>query len=171
VGAAHLVSLLRDTRGVLGAVLDPHAAFLCIRGIKTLALRVERQNGTALALARALEKHPAVERVYYPLLESHPSYAVARTELSGGGGVVCFLVRGGKEAASKVVDGCKLAKIAPSLGGVETLIEQPLIMSYFEASPEDLARFGIEPGLVRLSVGVEEPKDLLEDLLGALEQR
>jgi cystathionine gamma-synthase len=171
VGAAHLVSLLRDTRGVLGAVLDPHAAFLCIRGIKTLALRVERQNGTALALARALEKHPAVERVYYPLLESHPSYAVARTQLSGGGGVVCFLVRGGKAAASKVVDGCKLAKIAPSLGGVETLIEQPLIMSYFEASPEDLARFGIEPGLVRLSVGVEEPKDLLEDLLGALEQR
>jgi cystathionine gamma-synthase len=84
---------------------------------------------------------------------------------------VCFLVRGGKAAASKVVDGCKLAKIAPSLGGVETLIEQPLIMSYFEASPEDLARFGIEPGLVRLSVGVEEPKDLLEDLLGALEQR
>jgi cystathionine gamma-synthase len=171
VGASHLVSLLRDARGVLGGVLDPHAAFLVIRGIKTLALRVERQNGTALALARALEQHPAIERVYYPLLESHPSYAVARTHLTGGGGVVSFLVRGGKAAASKVVDACRIAKIAPSLGGVETLIEQPLIMSYFEASPEDLERFGIQPGLVRLSVGVEEPKDLLEDLLGALEQR
>jgi cystathionine gamma-synthase len=171
VGTGHLVSLLRDARGVLGGVLDPHAAFLCIRGLKTLALRVERQNGTALALARALEKHPAVERVYYPLLESHPSYAVAQSLLTGGGGVVSFLVRGGKAAASKVVDACRIAKIAPSLGGVETLIEQPMIMSYFEASPEELARFGIEPGLVRLSVGVEEPKDLLEDLLGALGER
>jgi cystathionine gamma-synthase len=171
VGAGHLVSLLRDARGVLGGMLDPHAAFLCIRGIKTLGLRVERQNASALAVARALEQHPAIERVYYPLLESHPSYAVARGLLSGGGGVVSFVVRGGGPAASKVVDACKIAKIAPSLGGVETLIEQPLIMSYFEASPEDLARFGIEPGLVRLSVGVEEEKDLLEDLLGALEQR
>jgi cystathionine gamma-synthase len=171
VGAAHLVSLLRDARGVLGAMLDPHAAFLCIRGVKTLGLRVERQNATALAIAQALEKHPQVERVYYPLLESHPSYAVARAQLSGGGGVVSFVVRGGGAAASKVVDSCKIAKIAPSLGGVETLIEQPLTMSYFEASPEQLAQFGIEPGLVRLSVGVEEPKDLLEDLLRALEQR
>ncbi len=171
VGAPHLVSLLRDARGVLGSVLDPHAAFLCIRGIKTLGLRVERQNATALAVARALEKHPAVERVYYPLLESHPSHAVARTQMTGGGGVVSFVVRGGGEAASRMVDACRIAKIAPSLGGVETLIEQPAIMSYFELDREALARIGIDPGLVRLSVGVEETSDIVGDLLSALEGR
>jgi cystathionine gamma-synthase len=168
VGASHLVSLLRDSRGVLGTVLDPHAAFLILRGLKTLGLRVERQNTTALEVARALEKHPAVERVYYPLLESHPSYTVARAQMSGGGGVVSFVVRGGREAASRVVDACKLAQIAPSFGGPETLIEQPAIMSYFEASPEELDRLGISPALVRLAVGVEETSDLLRDLLDAL---
>jgi cystathionine gamma-synthase len=168
VGAAHLISLLRDSRGVLGTVLDPHAAFLVLRGIKTLGLRVERQNATALEVARALEKHPAVERVYYPLLESHPSYAVARTQMSGGGGVVSFVVRGGRDAAARVVDTCRLAQIAPSFGGPETLIEQPAIMSYFEASPEELERLGISPALVRLAVGVEETGDLVRDLLDAL---
>jgi cystathionine gamma-synthase len=168
LGAAHLVSLLRDSRGVLGTVLDPHAAFLILRGIKTLGLRVERQNATALEVARALEKHPAVERVYYPLLESHPSYGVARAQMTGGGGVVSFVVRGGRDAASRVVDACRVAKIAPSFGGPETLIEQPAIMSYFEASPEELTRLGISAALVRLAIGVEETADLLADLLEAL---
>ncbi len=170
VGANHLVSLLRDSRGVIGTVLDPHAAFLILRGLKTLGLRVERQNATALEVARTLEKHPAIERVYYPLLESHPSYAVAHQQMSGGGGVVSFVVRGGREAASRVVDACRLAKIAPSFVGPETLIEQPAIMSYFEASPEELARLGISAALVRLAVGVEETRDLLADLLEALKQ-
>jgi cystathionine gamma-synthase len=168
VGAPHLVSLLRDSRGVLGTVLDPHAAFLILRGIKTLGLRVERQNTTALEIAHTLEQHPAVERVFYPLLESHPSYAVARAQMTGGGGVVSFVVRGGREAASRVVDACRIAKIAPSFGGPETLIEQPALMSYFEASPEELERIGISPALVRLAVGVEETTDLLRDLLEAL---
>ncbi|HEY3495677.1 MAG TPA: aminotransferase class I/II-fold pyridoxal phosphate-dependent enzyme [Polyangiaceae bacterium] len=171
VGPSHLVSLLRDARGVLGGVLDPHAAFLCIRGIKTLGLRVQRQNATALAVARALEQHPGVERVYYPLLESHPSYAVARQQMSGGGGVVSFVVRGGRAAASRVVDACKIPAIAPSLGGVESLIEQPAIMSYSEATPEQLAAIGIDPALIRLAVGIEETSDLVNDLLAALEQR
>lgn len=170
VGPAHLVSLLRDLRGVLGAVLDPHAAFLAIRGIKTLGIRVARQNATALAMARALERHPAVERVYYPLLESHPSYAFASRALGGGGGVVSFVVKGGRAAASRVVDGCKIAKIAPSLGGVETLIEQPAIMSFFELSEEELERVGISSSLIRLSVGIEETEDILSDVLGALDQ-
>jgi cystathionine gamma-synthase len=170
VGAPHLVSLLRDSRGVLGTVLDPHGAFLILRGLKTLGLRVERQNATALAVARALEAHPAVERVFYPLLESHPSYSVARAQMSGGGGMVSFVVRGGREAASRVVDACKLATIAASFGGPETLIEQPAIMSYFELAPEELERLGISPALVRLAVGVEETADLVSDLLGALEQ-
>jgi len=171
VGASHLVSLLRDSRGVLGTVLDPHAAFLILRGLKTLGLRVERQNATALALARALEAHPNVERVYYPLLESHPSYAVACSQMSGGGGVVSFVVRGGRAAASRVVDASKLAKIAPSFGGPETLIEQPAIMSYFELSEEELSALGISSALVRLAVGVEETPDLVADLLAALDKR
>jgi cystathionine gamma-synthase len=168
VGASHLVSLLRDSRGVLGTVLDPHGAFLILRGLKTLGLRVERQNASALAIARALEGHAAVERVYYPLLESHPSYAVARAQMSGGGGIVSFVVRGGREAASRVVDSCELGIIAASFGGPETLIEQPAIMSYFELAPEELARLGISPALVRLAVGVEETADLVSDLLQAL---
>jgi len=168
VGPAHIVSLLRDMRGVLGSVLDPHAAFLCIRGLKTLGLRVERQNQSALAVARALEKHPKVERVWYPLLESHPSFEFASQAMRGGGGVVSFAVKGGRAAASQVVDGCKIAKIAPSLGGVETLIEQPAIMSFFELSDEELAKIEISPALIRLSVGIEETADVLADVLNAL---
>jgi cystathionine gamma-synthase len=170
VGASHLVSLLRDSRGVLGTVLDPHAAFLILRGLKTLGLRVERQNASALAIARALEKHPRIERVYYPLLESHPSYAVARAQMSGGGGVVSFVVKGGREAATRMVDRSELAAIAPSFGGPETLIEQPAIMSYFEASESELAALGISPALVRLAVGVEETPALVADLLKALDE-
>ena len=168
-GSAHLVSLVRDARGVLGGVLDPHAAFLVGRGIKTLGVRVERQNATALAVARMLEAHPVVERVYYPLLESHPSHAVAVRQMRGGGGVVSFSVKGGRTIASRVVDGCRLAKIAPSLGGVETLIEQPAVMSYFELDDAGLSGVGIDPSLIRLSVGVEDPSDVLRDLHASLE--
>ena len=140
------------------------------RGLKTLGIRVARQNATALEVARALERHPNVERVYYPLLESHPSYAFAARALGGGGGVVSFVVRGGRTAASQVVDGCSIAKIAPSLGGVETLIEQPAIMSFFELSEEELEKVGISSALVRLSVGIEETSDVLADVLGALDR-
>jgi cystathionine gamma-synthase len=167
-GPAHIVSLLRDARSVFGSVLDPHAAFLIIRGLKTLAVRVERHNQTALAVARALENHPLVERVHYPMLESHASHAVARSQMHGGGGIVSFIVKGGRAAASRVVDRCRLAKIAASFGGLETLIEQPAIMSYFELSDEQLAAIGIDPGLVRLSVGVEETNDVVGDILAAL---
>jgi cystathionine gamma-synthase len=167
-GATHLVSLLRDTRGVTGAVLDPHAAFLIARGMKTLGLRVARQNATALELGRALERHPAVERVYYPLLESHPSFAVASSQMHGAGGVVSFVVRGGKDAASRFVDRIAIPRIAPSFGGVETLIEQPAIMSYFELSPAELEAIGIDPALIRFSVGVEDSADLIADVERAL---
>lgn len=169
-GPGHLVSLCRDLRGVLGAVLDPHAAFLIARGLKTLNLRVARQNATALALAKKLEKHPAVSRVYYPLLESHPSFEVCQRQMVGAGGVVSFIVRDGKAHASRVVDGCRLATIAPSLGGVETLIEQPCLMSFFELSTAELEKVGIDPGLIRLSVGVEDEQDVLTDILGSLDR-
>jgi cystathionine gamma-synthase len=167
-GPTQLVSLIRDLRHVLGCVCDPHAAFLVGRGLKTLALRIERQNVTAAAIARALERHPAVLRVFYPGLSSHADHAIAREQMHGFGGVVSFLVKGGGPAARKLVDGCRLAKIAPSLGGVETLIEQPAIMSYFEMTPEERAAIGIDDGLVRLSVGIEEPRDILADLETAL---
>lgn len=169
-GPSHLVSLLREARGVLGAVLDPHAAFLIARGIKTLGVRVQRQNATALAVARALSAHPRVSRVYYPGLETHGSHAVARAQMTGFGGVVSFVVSGGKEAASRAIDACRLAIIAPSLGGVETLIEQPAIMSYFELSPEELAAVGIDPALIRMSVGIEETEDVVADIVQALER-
>jgi cystathionine gamma-synthase len=167
-GPQHLASLVRDVRHVLGAVCDPHAAFLVGRGLKTLALRMERQNVTAASIARALERNPNVLRVFYPGLSSHPDHAIAREQMRGFGGVVSFLVKGGGTAARRVVDGCKLARIAPSLGGVETLIEQPAIMSYFEMTPEERSAIGIEDGLVRLSIGIEEPRDILADLENAL---
>lgn len=167
-GHSGVVSWVRDLRSVLGSVLDPHAAALVGRGIKTLALRVSRQNQTALELAERLEGHPNVERVFYPLLPSHPDHRVARAQLAGGGGVVSFVARGGREGASRVVDGFRLALIAPSLGGVETLVEQPAIMSFHELSDEELAAVGIAPGLIRLAVGIEDPADLWADLERAL---
>lgn len=169
-GPSHIISLLREARDVMGAMLDPHAAFLIARGLKTLALRVRQQNRTAQALAEALHGHPKVERVYYPGLTNHPSHAIARAQMSGFGGVISFVVKGGNAAASRVVDAAELPRIAPSLGGVESLIEQPAIMSYFELDEEQLRQIGIEPGLIRYAVGVEDTEDVVSDLLRSLEQ-
>jgi cystathionine gamma-synthase len=167
-GKSGLISALRDFRGILGGVLDPHSAYLLIRGLKTLALRVSRQNQSALELARWLEAHPQVEKVFYPGLESHPDHAIARAQMSGFGGVVSFLVRGDVAAAAKVIDRCQLATVAPSLGGVETLIEQPAMMSFFELTTEQRLAIGIRDNLVRLAVGVEDVEDLQADLAQAL---
>lgn len=163
-GSEALVSLARDARDVLGGVLDAHPAYLLLRGLKTLPLRVARQNETALRVARWLEEQPTVERVYYPGLASHPDHAVAARLLSGFGGVVSFVLRADLATTARALDACRLATIAPSLGGVETLIEQPAIMSYYGLSPEERAALGIADGLVRLSVGVEDEADILEDL-------
>jgi cystathionine gamma-synthase len=167
-GPAGLVSIIRDLRGVLGGVCDPHAAFLVGRGLKTLALRLEKQNATALAVAEWLEKHPNVERVFYPGLASHATHSVARAQMRGFGGLVSFVVRGGLTAASRVVDGAKLARVAASFGGVETLIEQPAIMSYYEMTSEQREAIGIADGLIRLSVGIEDAGDVIADLEAAL---
>jgi cystathionine gamma-synthase len=167
-GPSGLVSIIRDLRGVLGGICDPHAAFLVGRGLKTLSLRVERQNATALALAQRLEKHPRIERVFYPGLTSHPSHAVARAQMRGFGGVVSFIVKGGLSAASRMVDAVKLARIGPSFGGVESLIEQPAVMSYYEMTTEQREAIGIADGLVRLSVGIEETADIIADIEQAL---
>lgn len=167
-GPAGLISMIRDLRGVLGNVCDPHAAFLVARGLKTLSLRVEKQNATALAVATRLEKHPRVERVYYPGLASHATHAFARAQMRGCGGVVSFVVRGGLDAASKFIDRVKIARIGPSFGGVESLIEQPAVMSYYGMTTEERAAVGIADGLVRLSVGIEDAADLIADLEQAL---
>jgi cystathionine gamma-synthase len=167
-GPSGLVSMIRDLRGVLGSVCDPHAAFLVARGLKTLSLRVERQNATAQAIAERLERHPRIERVFYPGLASHATHAVARAQMRGFGGVVSFIAKGGLDAASRIVDAAKLARIGVSFGGVETLIEQPAIMSYYEMTSEQRAAVGIADGLIRLSVGVEDASDLIADLEQAL---
>ncbi|HWO14215.1 MAG TPA: PLP-dependent aspartate aminotransferase family protein, partial [Polyangiaceae bacterium] len=160
-GDRDLMAALRESRGVFGAMPDPHGAYLLIRGIKTLAVRVRRHNESALSIARYLESHPKIERVFYPGLESHPDHAVARRLCSGFGGMVSFLVRGGLATTSRFIDGCTIPIIAPSMGGVETLIEQPALMSFYELTPEQRQAIGIAENLVRLSVGLEDPVDLI----------
>lgn len=168
-GESEIIGALREFRGVLGTVLDPHSAYLLVRGMKTLSLRVERQNASALRIARWLESHPRVETVYYPGLESHPDHAVAQAQMAGFGGVISFLVRGDLDDCSRVIDRCQLATLAPSLGGVETLIEQPALMSFYELTTEERLAIGIRDNLIRLSVGIEDAEDILSDLAQALE--
>lgn len=169
-GKRGMIGLIRDLRHVLGGVLDPHAAYLVQRGMKTLALRVTRQNETAQALAEALESHSKVDRVWYPGLESHPQHEIARSLMTPGfGGVVTFTVKGDLEMGTRFVDGCRIPKIAPSLGGVESLVEQPALMSYYELSTEERAEIGIPDALVRYAVGLEDADELIADVLQALE--
>lgn len=163
-GRAGLVQAIKDLRGVLGGVLDAHSAYLLIRGLKTLDLRVRRQNETALRIAGWLERQPGVRRVFYPGLPSHPDHAQARAQMTGYGGVVSFRLKGDAAATSRFVDACKLATIAPSLGATETLIEQPALMSYFELTTAEREAIGIYDDLVRLSVGLEAAADLIADL-------
>jgi len=170
LGSADLVGAIRDLQGVTGAVPDPFAAYLLIRGIKTLALRVARQNENAQRLAEFLAAHPKVERVHYPGLSTHPEHAIAVRQMRGFGGVVSFEVRGDLTTASRLVDACRIPRIAPSLGGVESLIEQPALMSFYELTTEERLQVGIKDTLVRYSVGVEDAGDLIADLAAALER-
>jgi len=168
-GRGNLVSLVRDLRHVLGPVCDPHAAWLVLRGMKTLALRVRQQNETALALARFLEEHPRVRRVWYPGLPSHPDHEVASRLMSGFGGVVTFEVDADLAATGRFVDACRIPRIAPSLGGVESLIEQPALMSYFELDRDARETLGMTDGLVRYAVGIEDAEDIVADVARALD--
>lgn len=167
-GKAGLINAIRDFRGVTGAVLDPHSAYLLLRGIKTLALRVNQQNHTSLALAQWLEAHPAIERVFYPGLESHPDHDIAVAQMKGYGGVISYRVKGSIDEVSRFIDACQIAQIGPSLGGVETLIEQPALMSFYELSTEEREQIGIYDNLVRMAVGIEDFDDLRADLEQAL---
>jgi len=167
-GKSGLVSLVRDVRHMMGAVCDPHTAYLVHRGMKTLALRVAQQNQTAQALAEALEAHPAVARVYYPGLASHPNHKAATATMRGFGGVVTFELKGDLASTGRFIDALQIPRIAPSLGGVESLVEQPALMSYFELSSEERERIGMKDTLVRYAVGIEDTQELIQDVLNAL---
>jgi cystathionine gamma-synthase len=169
LGSLDLVGGIRSLQGVTGAVVDPFAAYLLIRGLKTLALRIERQNANAQALAEFLESHPKVVRVHYAGLPSHPEHAIAKRQMRGFGGVVSFEVHGDLDAATRVVDGCRIPRIAPSLGGVESLIEQPALMSFYELTTEERLQVGIKDNLIRYSVGIEDGVDLIADLRRSLD--
>lgn len=169
-GSQEKLADVRNLRGIMGGVNSPHNLYLLQRGLKTFALRMQRHNENGQALAEFLEAHPRVEKVYYPGLESHPSHAIAKQNMQGFGGLVTFLVADAdwKQTAA-VVDRAKIARIGPSLGGVETLIEQPLIMSYYNQTPENREKFGIPDNMIRLACGIENTQDLIEDLSQALD--
>lgn len=168
-GARHLVQQIYHYREITGAALDPFAAYLLLRGVKTLEIRVERQNANALAVARFLERHPAVERVFYPGLESHTQHELARRQMPGGyGGVMSFALRGGYEAVKALLPRLKLAHRAANLGAVETIVGPPATTSHVEVSAPDRAAMGIPEALVRYSTGIENVRDLIADLDQAL---
>lgn len=159
-------------RRMTGALLDPHAAFLVARGMKTLALRVARASKSALALARALEKQGGVRRVRYPGLESHPRHALARELMpSGQGAVLAIELDGGRERAIAVAERLELARLAPSLGGTETLVSPPAITSHAGLSDEEMRVAGIDPGVLRIAVGLEHEDDLIADFAQAIGRR
>lgn len=168
VGRADRIKALRDARGVLGGMPDPQNAFLLERGIKTLGVRVRQQNQTAFAVAEYLDAHPMIERVWYPGLESHPEHTIAERQMDGFGGVISFEVKGDLMTTAKFIDALHIPYIAPSLGGVESLIEQPAIMSYYEKTTEERLALGIKDNLVRFAVGIEDTDDILDDLDQAL---
>jgi cystathionine gamma-synthase len=169
LGNAALIAAIRDLQAITGAVPDPFAAYLLIRGVKTLALRVARQNENAERIAAYLDDHEKVETVHYPSLASHPEHDIAKRQMSGFGGVVSFEIKGDIDSATRLVDACAIPRIAPSLGGVESLIEQPALMSFYELTTEERLQIGIKDTLVRYSVGVEDADDLIADLSQALD--
>ena len=170
LGSRDLVSAIRGLQGITGAVVDPFAAYLLVRGLKTFALRMERQNANAQAVAEFLAAHPAVQAVHYAGLPTHPEHEVAKKQMRGFGGVVSFEVRGDLDAATRVVDACTIPYLAVSLGGVESLIEQPAIMSFYELTTEERLQIGIKDNLIRYAVGIEDADDLIADLAQALDR-
>ena len=160
---------LQFLQNAVGAVPGPFDCFLVLRGIKTLAVRMERHGENAMKIARYLENHPKVKRTIYPGLETHPEHAVAKKQMSGFGGIITFFIHGGLEAARAFLEKVKVFSLAESLGGVESLIEHPGIMTHASVPKEIREETGITDDLIRLSVGIENVEDLIEDLEHALE--
>jgi cystathionine beta-lyase/cystathionine gamma-synthase len=168
-GRYDLVKQIDDSRKTLGNCMDPHAAFLLIRGLKTLAVRVARHNENGLRVAEFLEQHAKVRKVHYPFLKSHPQYAITREQMSGGSGMVTFEVDGTGDDARRVSEAMRMFTLATSLGGVESLVSIPVLTSHAMISAEQRAKMGVTEQMVRLSVGIESADDLIEDLERALE--
>jgi cystathionine beta-lyase/cystathionine gamma-synthase len=168
-GRHELMERIWETRTTLGNCMDPHASWVLVRGLKTLAVRVARQNENAQRVAEFLSQHAKVRSVHYPFLKSHPQYTVARQQMSGGGGMVAFEVEGTGEDARRASEAMRLFTLAPSLGGVESLVSIPVLTSHLTVPPEERKRIGITEQMVRLSVGIENADDLIADLERALE--
>lgn len=169
IGSKEQMEPVRNLRGIMGAISSAHNIYLLERGLKTFGLRMQQQNANGQAVAEFLASHPRIERVYYPGIESHTYHEVAKRTMRGFGGLVTFLVKDADwRATANIVDAAMIPRIAPSLGGVESLIEQPLVMSYYECSPEDRRRFGIPDNMIRYSCGIEDAADLIADLEQAL---
>ncbi len=168
-GPEELIKKIYHFREINGAALDPMAAYLLLRGMKTLHLRVGRQNESALAIARHLEKHPAVSRVFYPGLISHPQHAIAKKQMSGFGGVLSFILKGDFAALKVFLPRLQLAHRAANLGAVETIAGPPALTSHVECTPQERSAMGIPEGLIRYSVGIEDAGDLITDLNNALD--
>jgi cystathionine beta-lyase/cystathionine gamma-synthase len=163
-GRGDLIEKIHSTRTILGGTMDPHAAFLLLRGIKTLAVRMERHNQNALRIAQFLAGHAKVRRVYYPFEESHPQRALAMEQMRGGGGLLSFEVDGTGLDARRLTESLHLFHLAPSLGGVESLVTLPVLTSHAMILPEQREKMGVTDQLVRLAVGIENVDDLIADL-------
>ncbi len=169
-GAQKLVERIYHYREITGAALDPMAAYLLLRGMKTLHLRIRQQNESALRIARFLQAHPLVTQVFYPGLETHEHHAVARAQMRGFGGVLSFMLKGGFDAVRAFLPNLQYAHLAANLGAVETVAGPPATTSHVESSPAEREAMGIPEGLVRYSVGIEDTEDLIADLTQALER-
>lgn len=168
IGDAGTIAQMREISGMLGAVPSPQSLYLLLRGLKTLSLSMERQNDTGMRVARFLEAHPAVRRVWYPGLPSHPDHEVAQRLMTGHGGVISFEVESDLAGTARFIDALALPYMGPSFGGVESIVEQPALMSHFTLDPHERAEIGIRDELVRYAVGIEDPGDLIADLDQAL---
>ena len=167
-GSKRFIEPVRQMVIELGGCMDPEVAFLLARGIKTLGVRIERQCETALRVAKFLENHPKVARVHYPGLKSHADHELAKRQMRGFGSMLAFDLKGGLPAARRFCDRVKLFLLAVSLGGVESLVVLPVYSSHYRMSPKELRQAGVEPGTVRVSVGLEDSQDLIDDLQQAL---
>jgi cystathionine gamma-synthase len=174
LGRKELVEKIKDYQHATGSIIDPHCCYLLLRGLKTFALRIEYQNKSAQKVAEFLEGHPKVDRVFYPGLPSHPHHEIAKAQMKGYGGVVSFCAKGSLKKVNKFLDALKWIYIAPSLGGVETLITHPATVTYYRYTRKERYALGITDQLIRLALGIEDSDDIIADLdqaLGAMDRK
>ena len=170
LGKREIISRISDFLHTIGGILDPHAAYLLLRGLKTFAIRMERLNSNGMQIAKFLDRHPKIRRVYYPGLPNHQHHEIAKRQMSGFGSVVTFEVDSDLNGTRALLDNLRIALIAPSFGGTETLITHPAIVSYYDYLPEERRQLGIKDELLRFSAGIEHVEDLIEDLETALKK-